>query len=145
MLNMSDINDIKELAVKGYRISEIHEKTGIDRKTIRKYLLKEDFSEMPPTSVGRPSVLDPFKPIMDQWIKENDKLTWSKQHHTAQRMYDRLRKEAGYTGSYDTVRKYIAKIRKDIQNKASQELIWEPGYTEVDFSEADFFENNVQV
>ncbi len=145
MLNMSDINDIRELAVKGYRISEIHEKTGVDRKTIRKYLLQEDFSEIPPTSVGRPSVLDPFKPTIEQWIKENDKLTWSKQHHTAQRMYDRLRKEAGYTGSYDTVRKYMAKIRRDVQNKATQELIWEPGYAEVDFGEADFFENNIQV
>lgn len=37
MLDMSQINHIKDLSNCGYRISEINEKTGVDPKTIRKY------------------------------------------------------------------------------------------------------------
>ena len=42
MLSMSDINHIRDLHQCGYKISEIHEKTGADPKTIRKYIEKED-------------------------------------------------------------------------------------------------------
>ena len=45
---MSDINDIRDLSKKGYRISDIHSITKRDPKTIKKYLEKEDFSETPP-------------------------------------------------------------------------------------------------
>jgi transposase len=145
MLNMSDINDIRELGSCGYKISDIHRMTGYDQKTIRKYLRQEDFSPAPTNPVGRPSVLDPYKPVIDEWIQENDKRTWSKQHHTAKRIYDRLKAETDYSGSYDTVQKYMKTIRRDIQNKGSQELIWEPGFTQVDFGEADFIENGQQI
>ncbi len=30
-------------------------------------------------------------------------------------------------GSYETVQRFLKKVRKDILNKASQELIWDPG------------------
>jgi helix-turn-helix domain of resolvase len=43
MLSMSDINHIRDLYQGGYKISEIHKKTGADPKTIKKYLEKEDF------------------------------------------------------------------------------------------------------
>ncbi len=84
MLNMSNINDIKDLASRGYKITEIHEKTGHDPKTIRKYLNQDDFSPLPETQVGRPSILDPYKDTIQQWLQENDRLTWCKQHHTVQ-------------------------------------------------------------
>ena len=41
MLNMSQINHIRDLKKKGYKISEIHEETGVDPKTIKKYLGKD--------------------------------------------------------------------------------------------------------
>lgn len=140
MLNMSQINDIRDLYNSGYKISEIHKKTGADPKTIRKYLSQDDFSESPETSAARPSVLDPFKPTILKWLEE-DKLHWKKQHHTAKRVYDRLVEEEGYTGSYETVQRFMKKNRSDVRNRASQELIWDPGYAEVDFGEADFYED----
>lgn len=141
MLKMSQINNIKDLNKSGYRISEIHKETGIDHKTIEKYLAKEDFSEEVPKQKPTKSMLNPYKPQIMQWL-EDDMDHWRKQRHTAKRIFDRLKNEEGYTGSYDTIRKYVHKIRKDTQQKASQELIWEPGYAEVDFGEADFYEEN---
>ena len=86
MLTMSQINHIKDLSNCGYRISEISKKTGADPKTIRKYLAQDDFSPQPPIIQEKPSKLDPFKPIIQEWLDE-DKKHWRKQHHTAQRVY----------------------------------------------------------
>lgn len=82
MLTISQINHIKDLSNCGYRISEISEKTGADPKTIRKYLSQEDFSPAPPVIQEKQSILDPFKPAIQQWLEE-DKKHWRKQHHTA--------------------------------------------------------------
>lgn len=84
MLSMSDINHIRDLYQSGYKISEIHKKTGADPKTIKKYLEKEDFSDSPVTVSPKSSILDPFKPAIRQWLEE-DRKHWCKQHHTAQR------------------------------------------------------------
>lgn len=102
MLNMSQINDIKDLSSCGYRISEISQKIGTDPKTIRKYLSQEDFSLEAPLIRQRPSILDPYKPIILEWLEE-DKKHWRKKHHSAQRAYQRLVEEHGYPGSYKLV------------------------------------------
>ena len=139
MYTMSQINHIKDLSNCGYRISEISKKTGADPKTIRKYLSQEDFSPVPPVVQTQPSKLDPFKPVIQEWIAE-DKKHWRKQHHTAQRIYERLAEEYGYTGSYSVVQRYLKKCRSIQTEKANLELIWDPGPAQVDFGEADFYE-----
>lgn len=140
MLTMSQINDIKDLSNCGYRISEISKRTGTDPKTIRKYLSQEDFSPAPPVTTEKPSKLDPYKPVIKQWLDE-DKKHWRKQHHTAQRVYERLVSEHGYTGSYSVVQGYMKKCRSEQITKASLELTWDPGPAQVDFGEADFYES----
>lgn len=139
MLTMSQINHIKDLSNCGYRISEISERTGTDPKTIRKYLALEDFSPEPPIIPVKPSKLDPFKPVIQEWLDE-DKKHWRKQHHTAQRVFERLREEHGYTGSYSVVQRYLKKCRTTQVEKANLELVWDPGPAQVDFGEADFYE-----
>lgn len=139
MLTMSQINHIKDLSNCGYRISEISEKTGANPKTIRKYLAQDDFSPAPPVILSKPSKLDPFKPVIDEWLEE-DKKHWRKQHHTAQRVFDRLVAEHGYGGSYNLVQRYMKKRRSVQVEKANLELIWDPGPAQVDFGEADFYE-----
>ena len=140
MYAMSQINHIKDLSNCGYRISEISKKTGADPKTIRKYLSQEDFSPVPPVVQTQPSKLDPFKPVIHEWLDE-DKKHWRKQHHTAQRIYERLVEEQGYTGSYSVVQRYLKKCRSVQTEKANLELVWDPGPAQVDFGEADFYEN----
>ena len=56
---------------------------------------------------------------------EEDKKHWSKQRHTAKRIFERLRDEEGYLGSYDAVQKYVQKIRKETKTTGTQELVWE--------------------
>ena len=51
----------------------------------------------------------------------------------------------GYTGSYDTVQKYVKTIRIKAEEKGTQELVWDPGYAQVDFGEADFIEDTEPV
>ena len=141
MLVMSQINHIRDLKQSGYRISEIVKITGTDPKTIRKYIEMEDFSpELPPGIKQRPSKLDPFKPWINEWLEE-DRKHWYKQHHTARRIYDRLVCEHAFDGSYDIVRRYVKNIRDSLKHqRANQELVWEPGYAQADFGEADFYE-----
>jgi len=143
MLKMSQINDIKDLASCGYLVSEIEKMTGHDHKTINTYLKQEDFSPEIPIAAKRPSILDPFTELIDQWLEE-DKKHWRKQHHTAKRVYSRLVKEADYKGSYDTVQRYV-QTRRKAEKQAYLELIWEPGSAQVDFGEADFNECGICV
>lgn len=139
MLTMPQINHIKDLSNCGYRISEISKKTGTDPKTIRKYLAQDDFSPVPPITQEKPSKLDTFKPVIQEWLNE-DKKHWRKQHHTAQRVYERLKEEHGYTGSCSVVQRCMKKCRSVRTEKANLELIRDPGPAQVDFGEADFYE-----
>jgi len=138
MLNMSQINNIIDLKQKGYRNSEIAKKEGIDAKTVRKYLKKKDFSPEPPVTVRRPSNLDPYKNIIDGWL-EDDRKTWSKQDHTAKRIFERLAEEHGYTGSYSIVQRHLKACRAQKTTRGKLELVWEPGPAQVDFGEADAY------
>ena len=140
MLNMTQINLIRDLAKSGYRISEIHEMTGSDPKTIAKYLEKEDFSPEPPIKKCRSSIVAPFESKILEYLEE-DKKHWSKQRHTAKRIYERLRDEEGYKGSYDAVQKYVQRLKRENKTTGTQELVWEPGNSQVDFGEADFYED----
>ncbi len=119
MLNMSQINDIRDLKQSGYRISEIHKKTGFDPKTITKYLEKDDFSEVPPIIKRRKSKMDPYKDIITGWLEE-DKKHWRKQHHTAKRVYDRLVTEHGFTGSYVQVKGKTPQTLSDPHTKQTR-------------------------
>ena len=107
LLNMSQIDDIREMARKGCRLAEIARATGHDPKTVRKYLEMDDFSPRPPAKKVFPSKLDPYKAQVDQWLAD-DGGTWRKQHHTAKRIHDRLTAEVpGYDCSYSTVQRYV--------------------------------------
>lgn len=70
MLTMSQINHIKDLSNCGYRISEISKKTGVDPKTIRKYLAQDDFSPQPPITQEKHPIWIPSNPSSKNgWTK----------------------------------------------------------------------------
>ena len=52
--------------------------------------------------VKRPK-LDGFTEIIDSWL-DGDKDVHRKQHHTAKRVFDRLRAEHGFTGGYTIIK-----------------------------------------
>jgi transposase len=93
---------------------------------------------------SRPSILDEFKPVIDEMLA-GDKLTWGKQRHTAKRVWERLRDEHHYGGQYSQVQRYVkakrAQERIDAQAGGFNLLEWPPASVQVDFGEADFSES----
>ena len=109
MLTMSQINDIRDLSQKGYSISKISSLTGLDRKTVRKYLNQDDFSPQPPVAKRRTSIVTPYLDIIEEWLKEDQK-HWSKQRHTAKRIHERLQTEYGFMILSKSLLKRFAQI-----------------------------------
>ncbi|PSR23298.1 MAG: transposase [Sulfobacillus thermosulfidooxidans] len=142
---MSTIQDIKVMQAQGYSISAIADHLHIDRKTVRKYMQQTDFSVPVPRPVGRPSKLDPYKTTIDAWLEE-DHHQWYKQRHTAQRIYDRLVDEfPEWSGSYRTIRRYLQQRRRTAPSTGTLDLVWHPAEAQVDFGQADIFEQGERV
>ena len=69
---------------------------------------------------------------------EEDRHCYHKQRHTAKRIFERLRDEHGYDGSYSTVQRYLREARSKGPKGQSIRLGWDPGTMRVDFGRADF-------
>lgn len=138
VLNMSQINCIRDKRKAGYSVVRIAAELEIDEKTVRKYLKQRDFSPKPPASKEKPSILDPYKAQIRAWLKE-DEHSWYKQRHTAKRIHERLQEAyAGYQCSYVTVQRFVKRIRAEqAATRACQQLVWHPGEAQADFGEVE--------
>lgn len=88
---------IKTLFDKGYNKTQVADMLGIDRGTVRNVLKRiENGEEIKRKEVG--SILDPYKEIIH--IKVNQELS-------SKRIFQDISQDHGYTGSYDTVKKYV--------------------------------------
>ena len=63
----------------------------------------------PPVVKRRTSIVAPYIDVITEWLEEDQK-HWSKQRHTAKRIHERLVEEYGFTGSYDSVQKFVQRI-----------------------------------
>jgi transposase len=118
----------------GFSVRAIARKTGLHRKTVQKMIVQGVApGYRPKVSRSRPR-LGPFLPRIDQ-ILIQDKQAPPKQRHTAQRIFDRLRQEFGYTGGYTQVKDYVRQARQRRQ-EAYVPLAWPPGQAQVDWGEA---------
>ena len=108
---------------------------GINARTVAKML---KFSVPPGYVRSKPPIrpkLDAFVGIIDA-ILAADKERPKKQHHTAKRIYERLRDEHGFTGGITIVRDYVASARLR-SREVFIPLSHKPGHAQVDFGEAD--------
>ena len=142
MLAMAEINYIRlETNTKGRSYSSVAKQMELDRRTVKKYSEMEDFSpEVKPVQKRRARVMDPVKPIIDQWLLE-DMGKKKKFRRTAQRIYDLLVKEHEFQGSDRSVRDYVAKRKVALleeNNDAALPLEAIAGTAQVDFGEAPF-------
>lgn len=148
MLTMIQRHHIKHLAFhKGKNYSEISR--GHDFKTIKKYAEMENWSNLAPSKKAlRKSKLDPFKPIIDRWLKD-DLRAPVKQRHTAKRVFDRLKEEFGskFNASQRTVQYYVVEKKKELFNKEEAALPLEhpPGEAQADFGEVVIVENGEEI
>lgn len=147
MTTMDQIHHIRALYYEqGKYLSEIVDETNKSWRTVRKYVDMTDFNVPEPKSPGNKgcSKLDPFKPVIDQWLEEDKKVP-RKQRHSAKRIFHRLRKETEeFDASYRIVAEYVAAKKRELNLSRKEGFIpleHHPGETQADFGSAEFFEN----
>ena len=146
MINMSTVNSVRQQRRDGFSISDIAKMNGVSRDTVYKYLAQDDFSPRPPARRSAPSKLDPYKPVICQWL-EDDARNWRKQRHAGRRIWRRLVDEHGADVSESTVGRYVAELRRRrdrSQGERFLDLVREPGQAQADFGEADFYVSGVR-
>lgn len=147
MLTMDDIKYIKRLyECEGVSIREIMRRTGYHYETVRKYLDLEDFNTPLHPPKESASLLDPLKPVIDQWLLDDLKAP-RKQRHTAKRVFERLQEE--YPEMLEvklrTVQYYVSQKKKELfqsQKKAYLPLYHPPGEAQVDFGHFSYVNNS---
>ena len=77
--------------------------------------------------------LAPFTDIIDR-ILEEDRTVHRKQHHTAKRIFERLRDEHGFTGKETIVKDYVRE-RRLRRREMFVPLSHPPGHAQADFGE----------
>ncbi len=107
---------------------------GIDRGTVAK-MVKHP---VPPgyqrtIPVRRPKLSDHVDFI--EQVLDADEAAPAKQRHTARRIFERLRNERGFDGSYSTVRDYV-RSRRQVRKEVFVPLAHPPGHAQADFGEA---------
>ena len=141
MLAVAEMNYIRhEANQKGCSYSDIAKRMKRDPRTVKKYAEMEDFSASKVKQKRKAKVMDPVKPILDKWIKED--LTKKKKYRrTAKRMYEMLKEQFGFTGSDRSVRLYVSKRKQELleeNESAALPLEAKPATAQVDFGEAPF-------
>jgi transposase len=108
---------------------------GIHWDTLVKVL---EHTEPPGYRQARPRAkrkIGPFLEIIDEILK-GDETVHRKQHHTARRIFERLKDEYGYPGGYTAV-KEVVRDRRLRQREVFMPLSHRPAEAQVDFGVAD--------
>jgi len=120
--------------VEGISEREATRRFGLARKTVRKMLRYATPPGYRRTKPVRRPKLDPYTGIIDQ-ILLSDEAQPKKQRHTAQRIYERLRDEHGFSGGYTIVKDYV-RLKRTSQREMFVPLVHPPGDAQADFGEA---------
>ena len=125
----------RAVMIEGLSRREAATRFGVHRNTITKMLA---FPVPPGYRRSEPSASKKLGPYM-AWIDRvlnADRGVHKKQRHTAQRIYERLRDEEGFSGGYTIVREYVA--RATLRSREMfVPLSHRPGHAQADFGEAD--------
>ena len=142
MLTVEDYGRIRRAHRDGMSIREIARTFNHSRRKVREVLKGSGEPKTYRTRQSQPSPrLGPFHESILQILQE-DQDAPPKQRHTATRIFERLRDEHGYEGSYSTVRRFIIKNRQQqketfipLDHLAGQRIEADFGEIQVDFPE----------
>ena len=96
--------------VDGLSQREAASRFGIARETVRKMLRHSEPPGYRRRQPPKRPKLAPFTDTIDR-ILEEDRTVHRKQHHTAKRIFERLRDEHGFTGKETIVKDYVRERR----------------------------------
>jgi transposase len=126
MIEMEDWFMIRELYAQGLNITAISDKTGYDRKTVKKYLDLTTIPE-PKQRAKKESKLDKFKEYIVKKLHEGP--------FTAVRLFREIQ-ERGFTGKRTIVRDFVRKVRPEYGVQAVLRYETKPGVqAQIDWSE----------
>ncbi len=126
MISLEKTMDIFVLKKKGLSNNAISRRTGLNWRTVERYLKNAGERKSYDTS-RRGSCVEPFHAVIDAWLDEDA--------YTATWIYDHL-KPIGYTGGYDPVKRYVRGVKEKLSLKAYVRFETEPGrQAQVDFGE----------
>jgi transposase len=110
--------DIFGLKRQGLGLRAIARKLGIHRNTVRKYLEGRCMPSYRRTK-RKDSILAPYQQVINDWLEEDSyQATW---------IIDRLR-QMSFTGSYDTVKRYVRKVKEQRTRLAYLRFETQPGH-----------------
>lgn len=132
MITKGAYMDIVSLSRQGYSCREIARQTGIDRRTVRKYLKEQALPIY--KKIHRKSKLENYKPLIEGWLSQDN--------FRATRIYDLLQIQ-GFSGSYDIVHRYVATVKKKRDTQAYVRFETMPGQqAQVDFGDFKIVERD---
>jgi transposase len=99
--------DILDLRRSGLTQRAIARKLGISRNTVKKFIETPESCLKNLKAYHRKSILDPYHNMIKAWLDEDE-------YYTGTWIYDRLVNQ-GYTGSYETVKRKVGKLKKHKQ------------------------------
>ena len=127
MITHGELFMIHKLKEDGLNVSQIARRTGLDRKTVRKYLAQGTSQPVYGPRAPRPSILDPYKDYIRLKLKRHPDLTAS-----------RLKREItdlGYRGSMSIVKQFVREVRPPKQQGFEHRFETPPGkQAQVDFA-----------
>ena len=124
MLRMEKQNYLSNLReYEGLSLREIAQRSGHHFNTVKKYVDKVDWNEAYKPRKERVSLLEPLKPVIDQWIREDLKRS-RKHRRTATKIYNDLRQDAQLSKllavGKQTVINYVGQRKRELNHKTYQ-------------------------
>ena len=99
MVKPEGVMDIRSLSKQGYSIRAIARMTGLNRRSVKKYL---STTELPVYHKrNRVSQLDKYRDLIADWLNQED--------YRASKIHDLLKCQ-GFSGSYDIVQNHATNI-----------------------------------
>jgi hypothetical protein len=109
MVSMDQYLRIRLAHRDGMGVNQLARTFHHSKRKIRQ-ILNEEQPKPYPQRRSCPSLLDPFKPVIDAILKADEDAP-RKQRHTAAKIFRRLRDEHHYPGSAERVRLYVCRAK----------------------------------
>ena len=144
MKKMAEIAYIKHLYENDEKsLREIAKSTGFTFRTVQKYAYQSNWNleKAPNMKPEAYPAVGAHIPTINEWL-EQDAREPRKQRHTMMHVYKRLVNEKGYTGSYDSVKRYVRK-KKFLMKQSSEgylPLAHPMAHAQVDFGDFKYYD-----